>query len=320
MYYVSEQTSIDLIGQKEITDAVEMAFLALARDEAECWPIVRETLNYANAIFGFKSGFDRASPAMGVKAGGLWPGNAAKGIANHQSTVVLFDIDSGAPSALVRGTYLTALRTAAASALSIRHLARRDAKTLGIIGAGGQGIHQVSAALMERDFADVIISDPDRSNCEALGATLEKRGTRTRVADPETLTRNADVIITVTPSRQPIVQKEWVQPGTHIAAMGADTKGKQELQHTIISENSLFGDVADQAFSLGESQHAAAAGEITEKDFTTLGSVINGSHAGRADDDCITVFDSTGMALQDLAACTVALEKAIQAGRAVELD
>ncbi|MEM7570942.1 MAG: ornithine cyclodeaminase family protein, partial [Pseudomonadota bacterium] len=168
MFYVSEQMVKDLVAQSQVTEVVADAFVALADGKADCWPIVREVLGYADAIFGFKSGFDRSLPAMGVKAGGLWPGNAAKGVPNHQSTVVLFDEDSGAPKALIRATYLTALRTAAASALSIRHLARTDAKTLGIIGAGGQGYPQVLAALNERSFETVYVYDPNADNAAGL--------------------------------------------------------------------------------------------------------------------------------------------------------
>ncbi|NIB38452.1 ornithine cyclodeaminase family protein [Pseudomaricurvus alkylphenolicus] len=319
MYYVSESVVEELVTQEAITDAVKDSFCALAKEAAECFPIVRESLNYADAVFGFKSGFDRRAPVLGVKAGGLWPGNASRGLANHQSTVVLFDEDSGEPTALVRATYLTALRTAAASALSIRYLAREDARVLGIVGAGGQGAFQLSAALRERDFDLVLICDPNPDKIMTLATQAINCGCAARPATPEELTA-ADVIITVTPSRRPILQQDWVTPGTHLACMGADTVGKQEVDELLVARASIFGDLAEQAALLGECQHAFNAGLIQKADITTLGAVIEGFHAGRVSDNEITLFDSTGMALQDLAAARVVVDAAKAAERIIELD
>jgi alanine dehydrogenase len=320
MYYVSEQVITELVGQDAVTAAVADAFVALADCQAECWPIVREVLGHADAIFGFKSGFDRRLPAMGVKAGGLWPGNAARGVPNHQSTVVLFDEVSGAPKALIRATYLTALRTAAASALSIRHLARSDARVLGIIGAGGQSEHQIRAALKERSFDQILISDPRRPSAEQLREKLIATGHKARIDNPEELCRTSDVIITVTPSREPIVMSQWIRPGSHICAMGADTRGKQELEASLVARAELFGDVPQQAIFLGEAQHAFGQGLVQADDIITLGRVINKSHPGRSSTDAITIFDSTGMALQDIAASVVALEAATGSGQAIVIE
>ncbi|MEM6650495.1 MAG: ornithine cyclodeaminase family protein [Pseudomonadota bacterium] len=320
MYYVSEEMVKELVSQEGVTEVVSDAFEALAAAEATCFPIVRETLNYADAIFGFKSGFDRKSPILGVKAGGLWPGNAAKGVPNHQSTVVIFDENSGAPTALVRATYLTALRTAAASAISIRHLARPNSTVLGIVGAGGQGEFQLKAALAERDFTHVVIYDPNTDNADALAHKMNEMGLEATSASPEELANASDVIITVTPSREPILQDAWIKPGTHLACMGADTIGKQEVEAKLVGRADLFGDVAEQAITLGECQHAYKEGLIQESDITTIGAVINASHAGRTDEDTITLFDSTGIALQDLSSAKLAVDAAIEAGKIVELD
>ena len=320
MYYISESVVRELVRQDDVTNAVSDSFVALARKEAVCFPIVRETLNYANAIFGFKSGFDKAGQTLGVKAGGLWPGNAAKGVPNHQSTILLFDEDSGAPSALVRATYLTALRTAAASALSIRHLAREDAETLGIVGAGGQSEFQLAAALQERDFKKAFIFDPDEENAASLARKAGNAGLFAEVTSPDRLAAKSDVIITVTPSRSPILEADRVMPGTHLACMGADTVGKQEVDPALVGKARIFGDVAEQAVTLGECQHAFKAELITEADITTLGKVIDKQCAGRKTSDEITLFDSTGIALQDFAAGRVALKVAHDAQQIVEMD
>lgn len=320
MYYVSEKGVQDTVVQEEVTEAIESVFVALAQTHATNFPVVREKLDYADAIFGFKSGFDRSGPTLGVKTGGLWPGNRAKGLANHQSTIVLFDPESGGPHALVRGTYLTALRTAAASALSIRALARADATILGIVGAGGQGAFQVRAALKERQFERLYIFDASAENAEQLKASLSDCVIDIQITDCEALAKASDVIITVTPSFEPILKTEWIRPGTHLACMGADTKGKQEVETALAASSLLFGDEPAQAVTLGECQHAYGAGLITPEDITTLGRVLSGAHEGRSHRDEITLFDSTGMGLQDLAAARVALQRARDAGRAQALE
>ena len=319
MYYVSEQAVEQSVSQKDVTAGIERVFIALAQEEAVNFPVVRERLNYADAIFGFKSGFDRSAPALGVKAGGLWPGNRAKGLANHQSTIVLFDPESGGPHALVRGTYLTALRTAAASALSIRHLSREDAATLGILGAGGQSAFQVRAALRERAFKRLLICDASIENADALKDSLSDVSIDMDIVDPQAMAENSDTIITVTPSFKPVIETAWVRPGTHLACMGADTKGKQEVETSLIQTASVFCDEPEQAVALGESQHAHGAGKLETEKLTTLGRVLSGAHQGRRDDAEITVFDSTGMGLQDLAAAQIALQAAIDQNLAVIL-
>ncbi len=324
MYYVSEETVKELVDQAAVTAVIGPMYEAMARGEAVNFLVVRETLGYADAIFGFKSGFDRRQPILGVKAGGLWPANAAKGLPNHQSTIVLFDPEHGGPLALVRGTWLTALRTAAASALSIRYLARAGAKVLGILGAGGQSLTQVKAALAERDFRELRICDRAEEHARVLAAALATSGAYTdliiRTCNAEEMADGADVIITVTPSWEPIVKAAWVRPGTHLACMGTDTAGKQEVEAALVAKASLFCDDPRQAVSIGECQHAFRDGLIGEETITPVGRVISAEHPGRRDTDEITLFDSTGVGLQDLVAARLALDRALAVGRAISLD
>lgn len=320
MYYVSEKAARDLVRQSAVTEVVSNSFAALAREEAACFPIVREDIKYADATFGVKSGFDRSAPPLGIKAGGYWPENINKGYSNHQSTILLFDEDSGAPSALVRATYLTLLRTAAASALSIRHLARYDSTTLGIVGAGGQGVFQLCAAVNERPFDTALIFDPNKDNESRLINAAKQMGLDAKSVTPEDLCAAADVIITITPSRRAIIQDHWIKEGVHLACVGADTIGKQEVEPALAQRARLFGDIAGQAVTIGERQHAFNAGLISKEAITTLGLVIDGRSLRRENDDDITMFDSTGVALQDLAAARLGLDAAREAGRAIELD
>mgnify|MGYP003632984159 CR=1 FL=1 len=128
----------------------------MAKNTAYNFPVIREAIGHKNALYGFKSGFDRDGMVLGLKSGGYWPGNTDKGLTNHQSTVILFDPDTGKLKSLVGGNYLTAVRTAASSAVSIAHLARKNAKVLGIVGAGHQSTFQLRAALEQRSFEKVV--------------------------------------------------------------------------------------------------------------------------------------------------------------------
>jgi alanine dehydrogenase len=320
MYYVSEDMVIDLVDQSSVTEAVAAVYVAMASGSGWNFPVVRERLGYADAIFGFKSGFTADGPRLGVKAGGLWPGNRALGIANHQSTILLFDCETGSPSALVRGTHLTALRTAAASAISIRHLARADARTIGILGAGGQSAFQLQAALPLRNFQTIYVADQDAALAEALAERFRSESRTVRVAGAEEMARRSDVIITVTPSYKPVIEAAWVRPGTHLACMGADTRGKQEVETELVARANVFVDDVAQACTIGECQHAVAAGIVSETDLHLIGNVVRGDHPGRGNPEAITLFDSTGVGLQDIAAANIALELARASGRAVHLD
>ncbi|EAR21955.1 putative ornithine cyclodeaminase [Nitrococcus mobilis Nb-231] len=156
MLILSEDVVQATVGRADAVAAVESVFAAMATGGAWNFPVVREAIGHADALYGFKSGFDRSTLTLGVKSGGYWPGNAARGLTNHQSTVLLFDPDTGRPCALVGGNYLTVLRTAAASAVSIRHLARPDAKVLGIVDAGHQAPFQLRATVEQRPIERVI--------------------------------------------------------------------------------------------------------------------------------------------------------------------
>lgn len=155
MLIIPEALIAELVTAEDAFGAIEACFAAMARGEAYNFPVVREALGEGRQ-YGFKSGLDRAGAMLGVKAGGYFPGNMAKGLINHQSSVLLFDPETGRPVAMVGGNLLTALRTAAASAISIDRLARRDARVLGIVGAGHQAGFQLRAAARVRRLERVV--------------------------------------------------------------------------------------------------------------------------------------------------------------------
>lgn len=320
MLIVSEQMCQQVVGRAEAFSAVEDVFAAMARGDAYNFPVVREAIGHADALYGFKSGFDRAGLVLGVKSGGYWPGNAAKGLPNHQSTVFLFNPDTGQLAALVGGNYLTALRTAASSAISIAHLARKDARVLGMVGAGHQSQFQLRAAAEQRSFERVLAWNPHPEMLPKLAKVAEDAGLPFEAVGAEQLAAEADVIITITSAFEPLLMRDWIKPGTHIACMGTDTKGKQEVDPALVAAASVFTDEIAQSVAIGETQHAVAAGLISAEQITPIGSVINKVHPGRTSEAEITLFDGTGVGLQDLAVASVAAKLAEAEGKAAEIE
>ncbi|MEM8537812.1 MAG: iminosuccinate reductase BhcD [Pseudomonadota bacterium] len=320
MIIVPEKEIAGLMTRADAFDAVEKVFAAMSRRDAYNFPVVREAIGHEDALYGFKGGFDGAGLTLGLKAGGYWPNNLEKrGLINHQSTVFLFDPDTGMVKAMVGGNLLTALRTAAASSVSIKHLARPDAKVMGMVGAGHQATFQLRAALEQRDFEKVIGWN---YHPEMLPNIQKVAGDASVPFEAVALDglQEADVLITITSNFAPTVMAEHISPGTHIACMGTDTKGKQELAAALLAKSTVFTDEVAQSVSIGEAQHAVGQGLISESDVNELGAVINGDHPGRTSDDEITIFDGTGVGLQDLAVAASVVDLAVAKGVAIQVD
>jgi ornithine cyclodeaminase len=315
---IGEADARRLVSPGDAIQAVEAAFRAVARGDARTYPVVRERLAPGPAVYGIKSGADLERGLLGLKIGGYWPGNRARGLTNHQSTTVLTDPETGNPAALVSSNYLTGVRTAAACAIGIRELARADSRTLGLIGTGAQARHHVDAALLVRPFDRIVVANRDPARAEALAEDLardlgplpEGRKVTIEVADPEGAARAADVLITLTPAREPVVLRDWVRPGTHVAAMGADTAGKQELDLALVLGAAVWVDDWAQASTIGECQHAARNGLPEDGIRGTICDVLLDRAPRRRDAAEITILDSTGLAIQDLAVAAWAVRAA----------
>jgi ornithine cyclodeaminase len=317
---VREDVCRDVVNDWDAFVAVEGVFAAMAAGDAVNFPVVREAIGHADALYGFKSGFDRAGMALGVKSGGYWPQNMANaGISNHQSSVFLFDPDTGRLQAIIGGNYLTAVRTAAAAAVSISHLARPDASVLGMMGAGHQSVFQLRAALQQRQFSKILGWNRSADALSRLAKLADEYAIPFEAVTPDAMTQ-ADVIVTITSSHQPLLMADQVSPGTHLVCMGTDTKGKQEIDPALFSIGTCFTDEVAQSVTIGEAQHAITASLVSEGAIVPIGSVINKDHAGRTSDDEITIFDGTGVGLQDLALASVAMRRAIEAGSATTVS
>ena len=320
MLIVPEREIANLMTRAAAFDAVEQVFAAMAAGDAYNFPVVREAIGHEDALYGFKGGFDRAGLTLGLKAGGYWPNNLEKrDLINHQSTVFLFDPDTGKARAMVGGNLLTALRTAAASSVSIKHLARKDARVIGMVGAGHQATFQLRAALEQREFDKVIGWNYHPEMLPNIEKIAAEAGVPFQAVDLPGMVE-ADVIISITSAFSPSLMADHVAPGCHLACMGTDTKGKQEVEAALLARATVFTDEVAQSVSIGEAQHAVAQGLIAESDVHQLGAVINGTHAGRVSDDQITLFDGTGVGLQDLAVAAAVVDLAVAQGIAIEVD
>ncbi|KGJ04030.1 ornithine cyclodeaminase [Paracoccus halophilus] len=319
MWVVPEKEIAGLMTPEAAFDAIESVFASMARRKAYNFPVVREAIGYEDALYGFKGGFDAAALTLGLKAGGYWPNNQKHGIINHQSTVFLFDPDTGRVAAAVGGNLLTALRTAAASAVSIKHLAPKGASVLGMIGAGHQSVFQMKAAARVNKFERVLGWNPHPEMLGRLADTAAELGLPFEAVELDRLGAEADVIIAITSSFAPLLMDGHVKGPTHIAAMGTDTKGKQELDPALVARARLFTDEIAQSVSIGEYQHVIAGNLVQQDAIGELGAVVTGDNPGREGDE-VTIFDGTGVGLQDLAVAAAVVELAKQKGVAQRVE
>jgi ornithine cyclodeaminase len=294
MKFISEEQSAALISHDLAFLAAREALIAAVTQEATVFPAVAAHGSDPQNRFSIKSG--ATAEVAGLKVGSYWPGNSQAGLPRHNSTIMLFDQTVGRIAWVIEAGQVNAYRTAAADAVAADALARADASTLTVFGAGHQALYECLAVARVRPIRRVLVVARDTVKAEAFAAKLRTHGLTAEVAEAREACAQADIIVTATPSRAPLFEAEWVRPGTHVASMGSDAVGKQELPPALFERASLFCDLPAQAVSLGEFQHAAGA----KARIIALGEVLSGQKAGRTHEDQITVFDSSGIALQDL--------------------
>jgi ornithine cyclodeaminase len=314
MQFVSEEVAARVVSMADAIEAVEDMFREYGRDMAEIFPVAQGHGPDAGTSFSIKSGLIRTSRAVGLKVGTYWPDNRARGLVAHASTTLLLDPDTGYPKALVAASHLTSLRTAASDAVAVRRLAREGSRTLALFGAGHQAWFELLAVREVRPLETVLVANRSPQAAESFVRRIRSElGLEARTALPREAVEAADIVVTVTAAREALFESGWVRPGTHISAMGADSPGKQELDTALVARASLFADVVRQSVTIGEYEAAHKAGLADAGRITPIGAVLNGA-PGRTSPEQITIYDSSGMALQDLAVCSLALAKAAEAG------
>jgi alanine dehydrogenase len=290
----------EAVSPERAVDAVRAAFIAYARGEWTMPPKV-----YVPA---YPAGDFRAMPALGAGHALLkwvtsFPGNPAKGLPTVTGLVLLSDASNGMLRAMLDAGAVTALRTGAAAVLAAETLGRADAETAAVIGAGVNG--EATARTFVARGRRVLLWDVDRARAAAVA---EQIGAEPAASREEALA--ADLLVTVTPGREIVLGAGSLQPGQHASLMGADGPGKAEIAVEELARVRVFCDDWEQASHNGELVHALEAGRLSQSDVTELGAVLAGEAEGRRGDDETTVFDSTGLAIQDLAIALAAMERA----------
>lgn len=294
--------------------AVRKAFAELAAGESVLFPVAMGQGPDAGSAVNIKAG-RAANGVTGLKAGTYWPHNRSMGLPNHSATTLLLDPATGRLCAIVNVAAINPIRTAAADALAVDHLARKDADTLAIVGTGAQAASEVRAIHDVRPLRALRLWNrtPQRARdfADALGELEIPSIEICETADDAVCA--ADIVVTATTSREPLFRHESLRPGTHISAMGTDRPGKQELPLATLARASLFADHPVQSVQIGEFQHLAALGEGVAR-VRAIGDVVLGREPGRSNDTEITCFDSSGVAAQDIAVAAALVDAARAAG------
>src|SRR5687767_539847 len=323
MLILSRRDVMELLTLETCIDAVERAF----RLHAERRTFGPRVLGLPTEDGGFHikiAGLRGEPNYVAAKTNGNFPHNPPRlGLPTIQGTVVLADATNGTPLAVMESGSITMLRTAAATAVAAKYLARSDSHTATVVGCGVQGEIQLAAIRTVLPLQRALMIDTDHARAEDAAARATTRlGLRAEAAkDLRAALRESDVCVTCTPSRRAYVTAGDIRAGTFIGAVGADSEGKQELDPTLVAGATLVVDVIDQCAEIGELQHALAAGLMTrDQVHAELGDLVVGRRPGRTRRDEITIFDSTGTALQDVAAAIAVYEKARATGRGTEVS
>lgn len=307
----------------EYIEAVEGAFRALAAGDLES--IAAGHVPGDGGAFHIKSAVARAGTRRAaIKINGNFPGNPGRnGLPTIQGCIVLVDASDGRLLAVLDSIEITAQRTAAASAVAARHLARRDSRTIALIGCGVQAHCHLDALLSLREFGfrAARVCDTDSAAAERLARHAAAQGLDAlRATSPRDACRDADVVVTCTPAQSPILHAGDVRPGTFIAAVGADNPHKNEIAPALMAQSRVVADIATQAASMGDLRAALAAGMMTlDSIYGELAQVVSGARPSRAQAGDIVVFDSTGTAIEDLVAANLVYERALADGGALRL-
>lgn len=323
---------IKVLGRKELEKVLEMSAVidgvkSVYKQKSEgntvVWPLVEHQFPERNAVTDIRSGGVFGDINLhGLKMLNSFPLNAKDGLPTFTGILMVFDSTNGIPLGVVDASYITSMRTGAACAIGAQALSRPDSEVLFMLGAGKQSIFQIAATLIcMPKIKKVYIADAlDLENAKKFAAGCYEKlrndfGVNrpdvefTPVTDMAEAIGESDVVITITPSRSPVIKKEWVKPGTHFSCIGADMVGKEEIDPELFRGARVYADDVNQCADVGEMEIPVKTGVITKEDVIgEIGEVLEGVVEGRKTPEDITIFDATGLAILDL----VTAKKAIQ--------
>lgn len=306
-----------VISMADAIEAVERAYRLFARKEAGVFPIIAHEFEPEKKEMDIKSGHLEGAGIYGLKVVGYSSDNPKlRGIPALAGLVIVMSVETGRPLGLVDGMTITNIRTGAAGAVGAKALARPNSEKVLLVGTGAQGRAQIEGLLHVMPAVRMIrVFGRTPSNVEAYVAEMSAKYPHVSFSavssqELKDAALNSDIIVTCTPSHKALIKEDYVRPGTHINAIGADFPGKQELEEGILPKALVVGDSREQVVRQGECQTACRKGILRPEDILEIGDVLEGKVQGRTSDEQITVFDSTGMALQDIITAQMALERA----------
>lgn len=294
---------------EECMNAVEEAFRLQALGKIQTPKILG--VHAAEGAYHIKAGLMKY---FVVKSNANFPHNPKKyDLPTIQGVIAVCDIHNGRMLALMDSIEISVIRTGAATGIAAKYLSKPNSKTATICGCGNQGVISLKALLKVQQLEKVFVYDIDSAKKNEFANSFSGESISiTPVNNLSTATRQSDIIVTCTPSKKPFLNKEDVKPGTFIAAVGSDNEDKQELEPSLLSDSKLVTDLTEQCASIGELHHALEKGIVMKSHVhAELGEIIAGQKTGRTSDNEIVIFDSTGTALQDVAAASIVYESVL---------
>ncbi len=316
------------LSKKDVESILDIGMALKAVEQAFLMHGLRKVQMPSKIYLYFPKGDLRAMPAYleetnisGVKVVNVHPHNHTRSLPSVMAIVELVDPDTGIPLALMDGTYLTDMRTGAAGGIAVKYLARKNSSIVGMIGTGNQARTQLMAISHFIDIEEVRITSKSGRSERSFKEYIEKVVDADIHSYPVERVCDCDILVTTTPVRKPVVMDEWIQEGTHINAIGADAKGKQELDPLLLRRAKVVVDDIHQASHSGEINVPLEKGIISMEDiYGEIGEIVSGAKPGRENEEEITIFDSTGLAVQDVATAYEIYKKAIERGAGSRLE
>jgi alanine dehydrogenase len=318
--WLSESDVRAALPMGELIDAMELALIAFSGGRV-VQPVRTVFAIGERSFFGLMPALDPDGSMVGAKLLTVLPENTAKGLPGHQAVIVLFDPASGALLAVSDGRYITEARTAAVSAVSVRHMARPDAAVLAIIGSGVQAHSHLEALPLVRDFREIRVWSPNAARLQQFAAAHNVTHNVTPCDSAELAIRGADVVVLATASTTPVIEDAWVAPGAHVIAVGACRPTHRETDPRLVARALLVVDSRAAAMQeAGDIVLAIADGFIGAGHIhAELGEVASGAKLGRQHAGQVTLFKSLGLAIEDVVSAGLAYRHALAAGRGVQV-
>jgi alanine dehydrogenase len=320
--WLNRQEVESLLDMKGTLTVVEEAFKQHGLRKVQMPPKLYLYFKKHNGDLRTMPAYLEEQDITGVKIVNVHPDNPKKGLPTVMALVVLNSTETGVPISIMDGTYLTDMRTGAGGGVAVKHLARKNSKEVGFVGTGNQAKAQLLAINEIIDIDVVKATSTSEKHTLAFKAEMEKR-LNCEIIQKKSIKEvcDCDILITTTPSREPIVMNEWISEGMHINAIGADAPGKEELDPEILKRSAIVVDDIPQASHSGEVNVPISKNLFSVKDICCeLGEVVSGNKIARTKDSDITVFDSTGLAIQDVATANMVYRKALKANMGMKLQ